>query len=129
MADDVAKRLRDMMRELDVAIAEQVDPALLFEIEEALGTIPEPRRGVPLHGMQQIIEMQRLVDESIQESIEAASRAALQAEIVESVMADTRVVAAMGEATKHGAVDGAVPVAMVVMREELARRGLPAAKS
>ena len=32
-----------MMRDVEQEIFAQVDPALLFEIEEKLGTIPEPR--------------------------------------------------------------------------------------
>ena len=132
MDNDTAKGLREMFRSLDhdlaKQISEQVDPAVLFEIEEVLGTIPEPRRGVPLHGMQQVMAIHEAVDESIRETIDAVAREAgrqrLCHEIVEAVMADPRVVSAMEAATRAKVVDGAVPIANQVMREELARRGL-----
>src|SRR4051812_16238159 len=67
-------------------------PGAPVEIEEKLGTIPEPRRGVPLHGLQQIMAMQDLVEEQINETIDEVSRKVrLHHEIVEAVMADPRV--------------------------------------
>lgn len=125
MPDDTAQRLRDMMRSLEAAIAAQVDSSVLFDVEEALGTFPESRLGVQPHRLQQVAAIDPAVGASLRDTMNPVSSVdRLREEIVESVMREPGVVAAMANATRCGVVDAAVSTALKAVHEELIRRGL-----
>ncbi len=83
--DDTAKRIHAaIVAPLEDALNARVDAATQFDVEEALGTIPESRTD-HLHGMQQVEHIGASVEAAVADAMRGAAEAADQAAFVESI--------------------------------------------
>src|ERR1700733_12128957 len=102
MADDTAKKLAAGMREIEEAVADAVGPDVMSQIEEGLGTIPEPRPEVEPHGMQIVERHHDAIEAAVRHDGHAIRRDMQVAALTAEVMGDARVVEAIAMARRSG---------------------------